>query len=709
MTAMITSPLNADQPKIGLVLSGGGAKAGAHVGVLQVLDSLNIQVDYIVGTSMGAVVGGLYASGYTGLEIERILTTLEWDSILLNLTDRDHLYYRRKKDDDLFFVDEFIGFKNWQIKFPLGVVQGQQLYQSFKKFTLGEEPIESFDNLNIPFRAIATDLITGNIKVLDSGDLAKTMYASMAVPGIFPPAEIDGTYLVDGATAANLPIETAKQLGADILIVVDVGAPLWEKQEISSFNRVVVQITNFQVQNNTQISKQLLNEQDILIHPHLVDFTATEFNKLQQAIPLGIAAAQLQSDKLSQFSGNSTRILSPPKTTIPLKNIILHNETHLSDKVLYHYLPKPHRTYYTHELEVFFHRLYELQLFDSIEYKRVDDDLHVRVKGKHWGPTFLQSTLRLSTDFEGNDDFVFAAGLTKILINPLAGELRGVATIGNSLGFFGEWYQPISYNLKWYINPKFNVERRVVSFFLNEQEKLRYQQTAYTATLAAGRNFGEWGRMETGLSAATGSLRILVGAFPVLPEYNFNRGYTYVKFEVDTLDNSFFPSHGHASAINYAFYRKSLGDDQNFDQLHFHSVGAVSCHKHTALLAAKYNNTLKGIAPFDAQFRLGGLFQLSGLARHQLHGQQSALLSAIYYYKLKEIDIIPNRPIPFYIGASFESGNTWNETDSLFKHSFRTGGSLFLGTNTLLGPIYLGFGFTEHGKRAMHLYMGKPF
>ncbi len=219
------SPAHA-RPRIGLVLSGGGARGAAHIGVLKVLEDLHIPIDAIAGTSMGAVVGGLYASGFSARDIERIVSTLNWQDAFKDRPPREELTFRRKQEDQNFLVKFPLGLRSGKFLLPKGLIQGQKLNQTLRKLTLPIARITDFDQLPTPFRAVATDLETGDAVIMSNGDLTSAMRASLSAPGVFSPVERDGRLLVDGGLSENLPIDVVRAMNVDVLIVVDVGFPL---------------------------------------------------------------------------------------------------------------------------------------------------------------------------------------------------------------------------------------------------------------------------------------------------------------------------------------------------------------------------------------------------------------------------------------------------------------------------------------------------
>lgn len=348
-------------------------------------------------------------------------------------------------------------------------------------------------------------------------------------------------------------------------------------------------------------------------------------------------------------------------------------------------------------------------MFETIEYGMYyNDTLMVIPHEKKWGPTFFQASLSLFTNFEGNSSFEFGGALTRTLLNPLAGEIRLYGSVGEYNRTFLEWYQPFTYDLAWYINSRIKFTQIPFGLFMDEDEIARYLVSTFGGSFAVGKNFMDWGRAEIGYARENGSARLKVKGRTV-PEFNFDDGNLYARFEWDTLDNSFFPNNGTSGNIQYELHSRAFGSDKKFNILSTQAIIAQSFGRHTGILAGRYDTTLNGTSELNSRFFLGGLFRLSGLVENQLYGQEAALFAAIYYYRLKDFEFIPNYPFPLYFGLSIETGNAWEDKTNLFKHSFRHAGSVFLGFDTIIGPLYLAYGFSENGKRAAHLFMGRPF
>src|SRR5277367_6713825 len=290
------------RPRICLVLSGGGARGMAHIGVLKVLEELKIPVDCIAGTSVGAIVGGLYASGMTALEIDSTIRSLDWQEAFRDAPPRRDLAFRRKQDDRNFLVRLPLGLKHGRILLPKGLIQGQKLQETLRQLTLPFSNTTNFDLLPTPFRAVATDLETGNAVLMDKGDLAIAMRASMSAPGVFAPVEVDGRLLVDGGLAENLPINVARAMHADVLIVSDVSFPLQGRSALDSALSISNQMLAILVRKDSDRQRATLGPQDILIEPNLGSATATDFTVPANVIAGGENAARDAVSKLSAYS-----------------------------------------------------------------------------------------------------------------------------------------------------------------------------------------------------------------------------------------------------------------------------------------------------------------------------------------------------------------------------------------------------------------------
>lgn len=281
------------KPKIGLVLSGGGAKGFAHIGVLKVIDSLGIKVDHVAGTSMGAIIGSLYASGYTGKQLDSIFRTLNFDDVISDNLPREAKTFYERDNAEKYAVS--LPFDKFKLKLPSAISRGQNVYNLLTYLTLHVSEVDDFQKLPIPFFCIATDVETGKEVILDKGNLAKAITASGAFPSLFQPVEIDGQLLIDGGVVNNYPIDELRAKGMDIIIGVDVQDGLATRDELTSAPDILLQINNYRTINDM---KSKVKKTDVYIKPDIKDFTVISFSEGSKIVENGEYAASQKIDEL---------------------------------------------------------------------------------------------------------------------------------------------------------------------------------------------------------------------------------------------------------------------------------------------------------------------------------------------------------------------------------------------------------------------------
>jgi NTE family protein len=709
------------RPKIGLVLSGGGARGAAHIGVIKVLEELKIPIDCIAGTSMGSIVGGLYASGMTIGEIETVLTSIDWSDAFKDLIPREDRSFRRKTDDETYLLKQKAGLgDDLKFKLPTGFIQGQKIDLIFKRLTIPVSDIRTFDDFIIPYRAIATDIVTGEAVILDSGDLAMTMRASMSVPAVFSAIEIDSRLLVDGGVSNNLPVDVVREMGAEIVIAVDISTPLLKREELKSAVAITEQLTGILTRRNTEAQIASLSDNDILIVPDLGEITSGSFARADEAVPIGYAAAEAKKKELLRFSlpevayanflAGRTIDKTKRTTTTPVVDFIrLDNQSRLSDEMLLARLQNLEgQPLDVAKLENAIGKIYGLELFENIRYEVVEEEgqtgIILQVKERSWGPNYLQLGIAMSGDQDGDSTYNIALAYTRTAINRLAGEWRTVVQIGESPLIFSEIYQPLDVNSRYFIHPKILIGRNNVNFYSREGEKLaEYRVSQYGIDFAAGRDFGTWGESRLGIRRMSGDAAVKVGRAG-LPDYDFDRGEFYLRLATDKLDDRRFPRKGVFGFMEYVASREGLGADSSFDQLLLDITGAKSWGRHTVQVGGRYFSTINDNAPIQNRFELGGLFNLSGFKEDQLSGQQLGLLRVGYMRRIGDFNLMP-----MYLGGTLEGGNTWEDRDAMDLDDLILGASIYLGLDTFLGPIYFAYGQAEHSNNSFYFYLGKIF
>jgi NTE family protein len=712
----IAADQSTERPVVGLVLSGGGARGASHIGVLKVLQELRIPIDIITGTSMGAIVGGMYAYGYTVDEIEQLLAETDWDDSFRDEPPRQNRSLRRKQDDYDFLIKQEAGIKNGKFTIPKGLLQGQQLRLRLKSLTL-LAPTD-FDLMPIRFRAIGADIETGESVTLGSGSLTNAMLASMAIPGVFAPVEIDGRLLVDGGFANNLPVQQARDLGADILIVVDLSTEPQNREGLTSPLTILNQIMGFTILRNTTEQLAKLTPDDILIQPDLGTLSSTDFWQATEMIHSGVEAANLLRDRLIRLSvtdGEYNAYLAATKqhsTTSPLLDkVTIDNQSPLSSEVIESNISaKRGEKLDIPRLEKEINKLYGMNIFERVDYDLLLDqqqtELKIRATEKTWGPNYLRFGLRMETDFEGSGIFNIASSHTMTPINSMGGEWRSEIALGHDQRITTELYQPIDNQLRYYFRSLLGYYETHTAIFDSGHQVADLNVSYSNFELAVGRQFGNWGQLEVGAIAVEGNITPFIGDLSNTSE-DIKIGSWAATFTYDQLDSINFPRSGLMAIISWSASREELGAAVDYDTININGLWANTWDKNTLMLWGGIAGVTNTDQPVNAGYSLGGLFNLSGYRESELAGRYAGLMRLAYLRELGNSRSVLK--VPLYAGLSFETGNVWDDRDEIQFDTLRTAGSISLSVDSPLGPIYLARGYAEGGRTQNYLYLGRTF
>ncbi len=712
-------------PRVGLVLSGGGARGAAHIGVLKVLEENRIPVHAIAGTSMGAVVGGLYASGLSADEIAKVMDSVDWQDAFRDRPPRTDLNFRRKLEDQNFLVKFPLGLKGRKFRLPRGLVQGQKLTQILRNLTLPVAQIQDFDELAIPFRAVATDIVTGERVVIGNGDLTTAMRASLSAPGVFAPVDFEGRLLVDGGLSSNLPIDVAREMGVDVLIVVDTGFPLLDRTKLDSVATVSNQMLAILIRNNTKEQRKTLTEADIVIDPALGDFSSLAFGEHARAMELGAQAANAALPQLQALSVPEqefgTFLARRHEVRSPLPRVdfvrVEPGSERYAGAIDALFGDQVGKTVDGVKLQKRVSELYgqgNLEIFDYRLVPGPEEDqfgLALTTRRNSWGPNYLRFGLQLQNDFEGNSSFNAALRGTLAEITRYGGEWVWDLQVGETPRVATEVYLPVGYRSRWFVAPHGEFLIRTLPI-LDEDDRIlaeyRVRTTDYGIDL--GRELGNYGEIRVGWGRSFGEARVRVGD-PVLPTSDFDSRKFFAQFRYDSVDDVNFPRRGGTFSLGWQAEREGKGfaADGNADLLVYDQLLARSWGRGTGILWASSGLRLDDdIDIVRSYFSLGGFLNMSGLAPESLVGPNFAIMRAIYYQQIGSGGPgILN--VPVYVGTSLEFGNVWNNRRDMSFGTARTNGSLFLGLDTLLGPVYLATGFDDKGGSAYYLFLGRTF
>ncbi|OCH14529.1 MULTISPECIES: patatin-like phospholipase family protein [unclassified Aliivibrio] len=725
------------RPKIGLVLAGGGAKGAAHIGVLKALEEMHIPIDYITGTSMGAYVGGLYASGMSADEIAVFIDTVDWNSGFVDKVERSEREIRDKEYEDRYQIGTDIGFSFTELKAPKGFVQGQNMAKILRTTSGNVSYLQSFDDLPIPFRAVATDIEKLEPVVLDKGNLAEAMMASMSVPGALPPVEYEGRLLVDGGSVNNMPVDVAREMGADIIIAVDIGSDYLEAEDISSYLSVMGQLTNYIVKNSTKQQEALLNNNDIFLAPNVGKMDTAEFDKMPFAYGKGYDIAYEQHLNLNKLvlpaSEYQAYLSEKEKKTSKLKrgnnlkidHVTLNNNSSYSERMLLEYLQIDEgKTYSSDQLEEKVRALYTIDRFERIDYfyQTTSDgatELVVDVNEKSWGPNYLDFRFSLEDDFynESKYSLGFSINFTDINIIGLSensSELRTNFELGTDKLMQAELYTPFLSNQLLFSSLKgtYSVTQtqfRATPTLDNIDNYLPTEYNEFEFEASLGIQPALWSDFRIGGRYTTGDL-----VLNIIPDFNSNyeRKGIFAQYRLDTLDNFTFPTKGFYLFSEYLYSEDTFGEltssdtkDDSVVELTVNGRFAYTIKRHTLVVHGEYGvveNKNGGISLEPKS--LGGFLHLSGISKDSLSGENLAFASLVYRYRLMDNDFGLFQS-PIYLGSSIEQGSVWND-EHFSDAPMYTAGSIFAGIDSPIGPIILAYGRTEQNHESVYLSIG---
>ena len=722
---MLVAPLDAvavkptpetQRPRIALVLSGGGARGAAHVGVIRALEELRIPVDVVVGTSMGAVVGGLYCAGLDAAALETVVRGIDWNDAFDDNPAREDLTYRRKRDDDDFLIRFDLGVRDGSLRLPAGIIQAQKLMQYLREHSLVVAERRDFDQLPTPFRAVAADLGTGDTVVLDAGDLALAMRASMSAPGVFAPVAVDGRTLVDGGLAMNLPVEVARALDVDLIIAVDVGFPVQPVASLESALDVSNQMLTILIEREAREQRALLGDADVLITPALDDLGSADFLRALDAIETGYLGALAQRDELatltvpeSQYQEFLTARRVRQSAEVPGFVRIRTDADVAPEVIATRMATQAGQPLSLERLRTDLARIYGLGLFERVDYRWVRDSdgvagLEVDAAAKSWGPGYLRFGLSLEEDFEGSGDFQVSARYLRTALNRLGAEWRSSVSVGSNLLFETEFYQPLSFDLRYFVAPFARFEQRNVNLFDQVDRIARYRLTTGEGALLFGREIGNWAEVRAGVYRESGKARVNVGALD-LENLDFDAGGVRGSLGFDTLDDTVFPKSGTRFEFTYNAARETLGAQRNYETYSASYDGFRTFGRHTLSIGADVFTSSDADDLIAEYATLGGFLNLSGLDREALLGPHAGVARVVYQRRFGRTGG-GLFEAPFYLGASVEAGNVWQRRGDVSTGDLIFNGSVFARLDTLLGPAYLATGFGENGETTLFFFVG---
>ena len=716
------------RPKIGLVLSGGGARGFAHVGVLKALEVARVPIDVVVGTSMGAIVGGLYATGMSPEALERELMAIDWNGLFDGRGPRENLWQRRKEEDFEFSPVLQVGFRDGEFRLPTGAVSTRSLEWLLRRYTMSSRNLTNFDALPTPYRAVATDMETGQPVILSEGDLAGALRASMSVPGVFAPLELDGRILGDGGLVNNLPVDVARAMGADVVIAVNIGTPLGARESLGSLLGITSQMINILTEQNVQRSIASLLRTDLLLTPSLGKFTSGDFNSARDIAHMGEAYAQTVMESLKRFSVNESEYKNWQLARMPVAdpqpaNLAFVRFEGVSQTRAQH-LQKLVETTAGRPLDNTRIDSDLRQLSATGDYDRVDYRLAVdptsRSEGlvfdlaeNKWGPNYFRLGLDMRTDFRGEGVFNLRINHDRHWFTEDGTEWRNRLELGDNLALRTELYHPIGGERDRFVSVYASSESRRVELFGKTGDAVAlFRRHSLTTGVDHGWSVGRAGhlgdvRLGGFLTRNQSTLELEQNSGNNSnPNVRWNEQGLRASMVSDQLDYANFPQKGHRFTLEMnAGKRDTEGVHQNFTRIELNATKAITEGLHTLNLHMKLARASDIAAGAIDDYSLGGFHNLSGYKIGQVAGNVLTFIRLGYYRKMS---MSPGLARALFVGGTFEAGNAWRDAGSIRLKDLRTGGSFYLGADTAAGPVYLSLVHARGGSTGLYLFIGRP-
>ncbi len=704
----------AEPPRIGLVLGGGGARGAAHIGVLEVLERLRVPVHCITGTSMGALVAGGWALGISPEGMRGALTVADWDDLFFDSADYRDLSLRNKHLLQRFLPGAELGITPRGLTAPPGLVAGQKLKLFFNQLVRTELGEPELARLALPLAIVATDIGSGERVVFRSGSLTTAMRASMSVPGLLAPAEVNGRKLVDGGLVDNLPVAEVRDLcQPDVVIAVNVGSPLLKAEDVGSLLSVTAQMVNILTEQNVARSIALLGPRDVYLRPELGTLTASDFQRHAEAADLGRAAAESIAAQLSVLSLPAAdyenwrqRFQQAPRTPPMVDAIEITGVHRVQAAALRHQLhQKTGEPLDSMRLSQDLVELFGDGDFESVDYSLVNVDgrnvLRVRPLEKAWGPDYLRLGLALTTTLSEGASYSLRAAWHKTWLNRWGAEMLAVGEIGNNNGVAVEWFQPLGPRAPFFVDASLLFRRERFDLFTSDLRISEYIVQRGAVNLALGVNLHQLGQLRLGWHRTRWAPTVRTG-LPVLDGGHATQHGLTASLEIDRFNRRYFPTDGWSLSVALTDNRGAT----EYQRAHVDWRQAWPLNPWVIGTRLAWTGSPRGSLPLYDSASLGGFLNLSAYASNQLAGD------SMRYGHLRAERVIGTMPLgmrgDLRVGAALEAARLGGSFLPALREGTLHALTTYVGGDTPIGPIYFGLSWSPGGVRNAYLFIGAP-
>jgi NTE family protein len=701
------------RPKVAVALQGGGAKGLAHIGVLQWFEEHHIPVDFVAGTSMGGLIGGLYATAYSPTEIRDIVQNVDWGSVLSGAIPYPDLAFRRKEDLRAFPNGLELGLKNG-VQPPGGLNSGQAVRFIIDRYVLPYSDVKTFDALPIPFRCVATDLVSGEPVVFRSGSLPDALRATMSIPGVFSPVKQDGKILADGGLLNNLPTDVARQMGADVVIGVHLSTGPVAPQNLTSMFQVAGGSTDVMIDAN---ELRGMEGADILITIDLAGYTTLDFSRVQEIIPKGYSAAQSRSGVLERLvlddddwlhylaNRNSRRISRTPVPTFVEVKGTSPDITKDMEQQLTTFANQPPDP---SKLQQKLTQAVGLGRFNSLSYSLTtrgnQTGLLINVEEKDYAPPWLKPGFTIDGSDPNNVQFTLGARLIFLDIGGYRSELRTDFAFGSLYSISTEYYHPLYATSRWFVAPAISASRSPINLYFNDTFLAEYKLNNFTGGFDLGYAFNRFSELRFGYEAGYLKASRWIGS-PLLPSVSGRTGLTRGRFALDRLDNPVIPRKGVALLVNAGWQDAYPGSKTGFPSGEatfeaFHQLSNPASLYFTAAGGTTFGEHQSGLPLFS----LGGPSRLAAYGLNQFLTNQYFYFRGGYLHRLTEMPAFLGSGI--FLDAHYELAKPYGLPNA---PTLPNDGVVGVIMQTIFGPVLVGGSIGNEGHRKWFFQLGRVF
>jgi NTE family protein len=701
------------RPKVGLVLEGGGALGLAHIGVIQWLEEHRVPVDYVAGTSMGGLVGGLYATGHSASEEKALIKTIDWDRVLAGQTPYKNLSFRRKQDATEYPNRLEFGLKKG-LQFPEGFNSGQEVMMILDRIALPYSDIKDFSELPIPFACVSTDLVTNQPYIFRQGSLSLALRSTMSLPGIFDPVRWNGHIFADGGLMDNLPVDVAKSMGAELTIAVHLEtAKVDPRATMSSFGVLGRSIGVVIAANELQS----MEKADMLISVPLEKFGSMQYNRADELIQLGYAAAESKAALLKTLSVDepawqaylaqrqARRLKAPVPQFVEVAGIRKTQANSIA-KNLKNNIGKPV------EAQALQEQLLDLigeGRFSTVSYQMTNQNdrpgLLVTAAEKSYSPPVVQPLLLLGGSNFSGVDFSLGARITFLDFGSYRTELRNDVIIGSQYGINTQYYRPFSATSKWFIAPSGFANYLQYPIYHKDVFIAQYRKTSAGGGLELGYEFGRVAQLTLGYIGAQETFAPKIGDRAILPDVSGRFGETKLRFALNEVDNPVIPRSGNYMNLSASWVDSNAGAAHSFPMSEGQVVKFIKLNTPSSVYfgargGTTFGNELVGVPLFS----LGGPNAFAAYGQNELLTDQYYLFHAGYLRKVAKLPVLLGEGL--YFNSLFEVGRVFAPP---FKSQTPGDAVLALIANTIFGPLELGGAAGAAGHRRVFFKLGRIF